>query len=63
MDKMWLQYPELRIEIEAVQNIMKKNIRCRDKRIESSLMELINSGGKMLRPASISWEATLSILS
>ncbi|WP_426348866.1 polyprenyl synthetase family protein [Alloiococcus sp. CFN-8] len=51
MDKMWLQYPELRGEIEAVQNIMKKSIRCRDKRIEGSLIELLNSSGKMLRPA------------
>ena len=51
MDKMWLQYPELRAEIEAVQNIMKKNIKCRDKKIEGSIMELLNSGGKMLRPS------------
>lgn len=51
MDKMWLQYPELKTEIEAVQNIMKKNIRCRDKRIEDSIMELLNSNGKMLRPS------------
>ncbi|MGM9973136.1 MAG: polyprenyl synthetase family protein [Clostridiaceae bacterium] len=51
MDKMWLQYPELRLEIEAVKNIMKKSIKCRDKRIEASLEELLSSNGKMLRPA------------
>lgn len=51
MDKMWLQYPELHKELQAVVYIMKENTKCKDKKIENSILELINSGGKMLRPA------------
>lgn len=51
MDKMWLQYPELHKELEAVLYIMKENTKCKDKKIENSILDLINSGGKMLRPA------------
>jgi len=51
MDKMWLRYPELHKELEAVLYIMRQNTKCKDKKIENSISELINSGGKMLRPA------------
>ncbi len=51
MDKMWLQYPELQGELEAVVNLMKKSTKCKDKKIQDSILDLINSGGKMLRPA------------
>ncbi len=51
MDKMWLQYPELHKELEAVLYIMRENTKCKDKKIENSILDLINSGGKMLRPA------------
>ncbi|WP_040210541.1 polyprenyl synthetase family protein [Clostridium polynesiense] len=51
MDKMWLQYPKLKKEMEAVLQLMKESTRCKDKKIESSILDLINSGGKMLRPA------------
>lgn len=51
MDKMWLRYPELHKELEAVLYIMRQNTKCKDKKIENSITELINSGGKMLRPA------------
>ena len=30
---------------------MKKNVKCKDKKIENSIIELIESGGKLLRPA------------
>ncbi|MDZ5000212.1 polyprenyl synthetase family protein, partial [Clostridium perfringens] len=51
MDKIWNKYPELKQELVCVINLMKKNVKCKDKRIENSILELIESGGKLLRPA------------
>lgn len=51
MDNIWNNYPEIRQELIEVLNLMKKNVKCKDKNIEKSIMELIESGGKLLRPA------------
>lgn len=51
MDKIWDNYSEIRFELEKITKIMKKETKCRDKVIESSIFDLIESGGKMLRPA------------
>lgn len=51
MDNIWNNYPEIRQELIEVINLMKKNVKCKDKKIEKSIMELIESGGKLLRPA------------
>lgn len=51
MDKIWNNYPELKQELTNVLDLMKKNVKCKDKKIESSIIELIESGGKLLRPA------------
>lgn len=51
MDKIWDNYSEIRVELEEINKIMKKETRCKDKIIEKSILELIESGGKMLRPA------------
>ena len=51
MDKMWNSNIEIKNELEEVVKLMKKNARCKDKFIEKSILELIESGGKMLRPA------------
>jgi len=51
MDNIWNDYPEIRQELIEVINLMKKNVKCKDKKIEKSIMELIESGGKLLRPA------------
>lgn len=51
MDKVWNNYPEIKEELIEVLNLMKKNVKCKDKKIEKSIMELIESGGKLLRPA------------
>lgn len=51
MDNIWNNYPEIRQELIEVLNLMKKNVKCKDKKIEKSIMELIESGGKLLRPA------------
>lgn len=51
MDNIWNNYPEIKRELVKVLNLMKKNVKCKDKKIEKSIMELIESGGKLLRPA------------
>lgn len=51
MSKFWSDYPIIEKEIDAVVDIIAKNAKCKDKIIENSILELLNSGGKMLRPA------------
>ncbi|GAB6169189.1 polyprenyl synthetase family protein [Clostridium carnis] len=51
MDKIWNKYPNLKGELIEVINLMKSNVRCKDKKIQDSILELIESGGKLLRPA------------
>lgn len=51
MSKFWSEYPVIDKEIEAVKELISKNAKCKDKIIENSIIELLNSGGKMLRPA------------
>ncbi|MBE6054333.1 MAG: polyprenyl synthetase family protein [Clostridium sartagoforme] len=51
MDSIWDSYPEIKEELIEVLNLMKKNVKCKDKKIEKSIIELIESGGKLLRPA------------
>jgi heptaprenyl diphosphate synthase len=51
MDSFWNQYPIIKDDLDIVVNIMKKNLKCRDKFIQDTLYALIDSGGKMLRPA------------
>lgn len=51
MDKMWNQYPDIKKQLKQVLKIIEDNSRCKDKVIENSILELVNSGGKMLRPA------------
>lgn len=51
MDNIWNSYPELKEELTSVLDLMKKNVKCKDKKIENSIVELIECGGKLLRPA------------
>jgi heptaprenyl diphosphate synthase len=51
MNKFWDAYPVIKSELYSVREIMEKNFKCNDKIIEQSLLELMHSGGKMLRPA------------
>ena len=51
MNKFWNDYPIVQKEIEAVNKLIAQNAKCKDKIIENSILELLNSGGKMLRPA------------
>ena len=51
MHKFWNKYPEIEKEIQGVVNVIEKNAKCRDKIVEESILELLHSGGKMLRPS------------
>lgn len=51
MDNIWNKYPDIKQELVGVLDLMKKNVKCKDKKIENSIIELIESGGKLLRPA------------
>lgn len=47
----WEPYSELQAELESVTHLMAKQIRLRNKEIETVLLESIYRGGKMIRPA------------
>ena len=47
----WESHLELRTELEAVTQLMAKQIRLRNKEIETVLLDSIYAGGKMIRPA------------
>lgn len=51
MNGFWDSYPQLKDDLDAAVKIMEQNAKCRDKNIENSILELIHSGGKLLRPA------------
>lgn len=51
MDKFWDEYPIIKNDLSYVVEIMEKNVKCKDKVIENSILDLIYSGGKLLRPA------------
>ena len=51
MNNFWSKYPIIRTELEDVKKIMKENVKSSEKYIEKPLLELIDSGGKLLRPA------------
>ena len=50
MNRFWDKYPSIKIELEKVVDIMKENAKNREKSIESSILDLIDSGGKLLWP-------------
>lgn len=51
MNKFWKDYPVLFDELNQVKNIIKKNIKSREKFLEEAILPMVDSGGKMLRPA------------
>lgn len=51
MDKIWDKYEDIKNELSAVISLMEKNTKCKDKKVQNSIRELIHSGGKMLRPS------------
>jgi heptaprenyl diphosphate synthase len=51
MNNYWDKYPVLKKELEAIEDILRENMKCKDKGIEESLLKMISAGGKMLRPS------------
>lgn len=51
MDKTWDKYDDVKSELKAVVSLMEKSVKCKDKKVENSIKDLIYSGGKMLRPS------------
>lgn len=51
MNNIWNKYPEIHSELKSVSSLIKKQAKCKDKKIENSILELLEAGGKMLRPA------------
>ncbi len=50
MDSFWNSCPLIKEDLDYAVNIMEQNAKCKDKIIENSILELIHSGGKLLRP-------------
>lgn len=51
MNSFWDEYFEIQNELEIITNIMRENVSCINKDMEKALLDLIDSGGKLLRPA------------
>lgn len=47
----WRDYPDLQPELQAVMQLMSDNINIADSAITDAILEMIHSGGKLLRPA------------
>ncbi|MDR1568722.1 MAG: polyprenyl synthetase family protein [Streptococcaceae bacterium] len=48
---MWKSYPKLKRELTQTKQLMTKTLRIKNKAVESAVLEMLNQGGKMLRPA------------
>lgn len=51
MSKFWTDYPVIMNELADVKELIKKNIKSRERYLEESIYPMIDAGGKMLRPA------------
>lgn len=51
MLQLWEKYPHIKNDLENIKNIMKENINSGEKYIDEPILDLIDSGGKLLRPA------------
>ncbi|NLP28508.1 MAG: polyprenyl synthetase family protein [Clostridia bacterium] len=51
MNNYWSEYTQLSKELTEVNKVILKNIKSRNKLMETALTDLLNSGGKFLRPA------------
>lgn len=51
MNTFWDNYQGIKNELQDINRIMIENVKTSEKYIEEPLIDLINSGGKMLRPA------------
>ncbi len=51
MSKFWKDYPDIAEELENITKIIKVNVKSSEKEFDEAISPLVNSGGKMLRPA------------
>lgn len=51
MNNFWREFPEIDKDLMKIKNIIKESIRSNENIVEDPLLGLINSGGKLLRPA------------
>jgi len=51
MHKMWTNYPQLEKELAQVQKLMQESIKLKNPNVSQAILEMMNAGGKMLRPA------------
>ena len=47
---MWNDYPEIKAQLADMMTVIEKNIKIREKQIETNVKNLIHAGGKLLRP-------------
>ena len=47
----WQEYPSLVPELELTIQLMEKSVKLKNKAVEQAILEMIHSGGKLLRPA------------
>ncbi|MGX6979250.1 polyprenyl synthetase family protein [Vagococcus elongatus] len=48
---LWEDYPSLKTELERTLDLMETSINLANKEVENAILEMIHSGGKLLRPA------------
>lgn len=51
MSNFWDKYTTIQKDLQNVKQVMEQSAKCSQRAMEESLLELMNSGGKMLRPA------------
>jgi heptaprenyl diphosphate synthase len=51
MSKFWKGYPEIEEELQDVKRIIKENVKSSEKEFNEAIFPLVNTEGKMLRPA------------
>lgn len=51
MSNFWDKYATIQKDLQNVKQVMEQSAKCSQRAMEESLLELMNSGGKMLRPA------------
>lgn len=51
MSGFWKDYPDIAEELQSVKKLIKKNVKSSEKEFDEAISPLVESGGKMLRPA------------
>lgn len=51
MSKFWIDYPDIAEELQSIKKIIKDNVKSSEKDFNEAISPLVETGGKMLRPA------------